>query len=280
MATRPIKANRRARSRAGGAAGASPRTATEVYGLVAAPQAPAIAGAPKGLPGLSSPRALGAGDGLWLVVADAPLPDYGAEAIGRRLGDLAWVSACAVAHERVVEHFGAAGTIMPMKLFTLFAGDARAVEHITGQRERLERLLARVAGCREWGVRVHLDERRARAAAATQAAPAAGGTGTAFLEQKRRQQQTSRQALASAQARADEIHEALAARARGAVRREPLAAEPGMRLLLDAAFLVPEADAASFEAEVGRGSDVLAQLGCETVVTGPWPPYNFVAEAP
>ncbi len=258
------------------------RAAIYVYGLVAAPAAPAVAAAPQGLPRLSSPRALAAGDGLWLIVADAPLPDYGSDAIGRRLEDLSWVSTCALAHERVVEHFAAAGTVVPMKLFTLFAGDARAVEHIAGQRERLERLLSRVAGCREWGVRVHLDERRARkaATAAGETLPGDGGTGTAFLQQKRRQQEASRQAVARAQARAEEVHEALAARARGVVRREPLAAEPGERLLLDAAFLVPEGDAAAFEAEVGRGSEALARLGCETILTGPWPPYNFVAEAP
>jgi len=268
------------RARRGGVVDASPRAATYVYGLVAAPATPPVDAAPPGLPGLSPPRALAAGDGLWLLVAGAPLPDYGAEEIGRRLEDLAWVSTCAVAHERVVEHFGAAGTVVPMKLFTLFADDARAVAHIAGERPRLERLLARVAGCREWGVRVHLDERRASAAAAAQEAPPAGGTGTAFLQQKRRQQEASRRAVERAQARTDEVHEALAGRSRGVVRREPLAAEPGARLLLDAAFLVPEGDAAAFEAEVGRGSEALAQLGCETILTGPWPPYNFVAEAP
>jgi hypothetical protein len=275
MEGKPVKPSRGART-----AAPTRARATYVYGLVAAPAAPAVAAAPKGLPRLSSPRALAAGDGLWLIVADAPLRDYGADAIGRRLEDLSWVSTCALAHERVVEHFAAAGTVVPMKLFTLFAGDARAVEHIAGQRERLERLLSRVAGCREWGVRVHLDERRARKTVAAGKAPPSGGTGTAFLQQKRRQQEASRQAVARAQARAEEVHTALAARARGVVRREQLAAEPGERLLLDAAFLVPESDAAAFEAEVGRGSEALARLGCETILTGPWPPYNFVAEAP
>jgi hypothetical protein len=222
------------------------------------------------------PRALAAGEGLWLVVADALLPDYGAEEIGRRLDDLSWVSTCAVAHERVVEHFAQAGTLVPMKLFTLFASDARAVAHIDGERERVGRLLARVEGCREWGVRIHLDERRARAAAATPAARGAG-TGTAFLQQKRQQQEAARLLAGRARTRADELYEALAGRAREAVRRPP-PAEGGARLLLDAAFLVPEPAAAEFEADVGRGSEVLARLGCETTLTGPWPPYNFVAE--
>jgi len=47
--------------------------ATYLYCLVRAPEKPSLAGAPPGLPGLSPPRALAAGDGLWLIAADAPL---------------------------------------------------------------------------------------------------------------------------------------------------------------------------------------------------------------
>ncbi len=255
-----------------------PQAATYVYGLLQAPAPPAVDAAPPGLPDLSPARALPAGDGLWLLAADAPLPAYSAEEIGRRLEDLSWVSTCAVAHERVVEHFAAAGTLVPMKLFTLFAGDARAVEHIGAERERLVRLLARVAGCREWGVRVHLDEKRARAALAAAAPPPAAGAGTAFLQQKRQQQEAARLIVERARDRAAELFETLAGCSREAVQRAPIAAEAGARLLLDAAFLVPEPGAAAFEAEVKRGAEGLARLGCETTLTGPWPAYNFLGE--
>ncbi|HEX9669146.1 MAG TPA: GvpL/GvpF family gas vesicle protein [Thermoanaerobaculia bacterium] len=261
----------------------SPSLATYVYALLRSQAAPATGGAPAGLPGLSAPRALDAGGGLWLVAADAPLPDYGADEIGRRLEDLSWVSTCALAHERMVEHFGAAATLVPMKLFTLFAGDARAVEHIGGERGRLARLLDRIEGCREWGVRVLFDEAAARAALDAEGnggegGGPSGGAGTAFLQQKKRQRQAARTLAARAGAAAEELFAALAARARDAVRRDPPAAEVAARLLLDAAFLVPEEAAAAFEEEVGRGAEALRRLGGDVTLTGPWPAYNFAAE--
>ncbi|HET9212276.1 MAG TPA: GvpL/GvpF family gas vesicle protein, partial [Thermoanaerobaculia bacterium] len=72
----------------------------------------------------------------------------------------------------------------------------------------------------------------------------------------------------------------LAAGASEAVRREPAASpESGGRLLLDAAFLVPRERSADFEAIVERCARRLAPRACDVTLTGPWPPYNFLAEA-
>src|SRR5688572_17770531 len=99
---------------------------------------------PRGLAGAGPVRLLDAGERLWLVAADAPLARYGAAAIERGLRDLTWVSACAMGHEGVVEHFARRATVIPMKLFTLFASDERAVAHVQRTRRRLDRLITRV----------------------------------------------------------------------------------------------------------------------------------------
>ena len=72
---------------------------------------------------------LDAQGGLHVVVADAPLSEYGEAAIARGLANLEWVSRAAMAHERVVESFGGADAVLPMKLFTIFTNEARAVAH-------------------------------------------------------------------------------------------------------------------------------------------------------
>ena len=77
----------------------------------------------RGLPGAEPPRLLDAGEQLWLVVATAPVAQYGAAPIERRLQDLDWVSRCAMAHEAVVEDAARSGPVVPMKLFTLFSSD-------------------------------------------------------------------------------------------------------------------------------------------------------------
>lgn len=233
---------------------------------------------PPGLPGLSSPRALAVGDGLWLVAADAPLPEYGAASIQENLQDLDWVSARAMAHEAMVEHFsdlGGTGTVVPMKLFTLFAGDDRALEHIRSERGRLDRVLDRIAGCQEWGVLVRFDEAKAKEVAAGEARRGSGAqsTGTAFLLRKKMEQEASRTLLARLRGEMDEVFSDLAEQAAESRRREPVPSSP---LLLDGAFLVRSDQTAGFETTVDRWAKRLSEQACEVTLTGPWPPYNFI----
>ena len=67
--------------------------ATYLYCVAHSRRAPSLARAPRGLPGTGLLRALDAGDGLWLVVADAPLDRYGGAPVEARLRDLDWVAA-------------------------------------------------------------------------------------------------------------------------------------------------------------------------------------------
>src|SRR2546423_1283486 len=133
-------------------------TATYLYCLVRHPGELSLQGAPPGLPDLTALRVLEVAPGLWLVAATAPLPDFSSERIEERLTDLDWVSTCALAHEAVIEHFRDAPALLPLKLFTLFASDERALAHLRASREQLDKVLDRVAGRVEWGVRVRLDE--------------------------------------------------------------------------------------------------------------------------
>jgi len=256
--------------------------ATYLYCLVRAPRDPLSVEVPPGLPGLSPPRALAVGRGLWLIVAGAPLSEYGSAEIQRQLADLSWVSDRALAHEAMIEHFSALGAVLPMKLFTLFASDERAVANIHDHRERLVRALDRVEGRVEWGVRIRLDDVRAREVLAAEAREGGGqSSGKAFLLRKKLEQDASRELAGRLHAEMDDTFAELALGAAEAVRREPAAApESGGRLLLDAAFLVPVQGNAEFEAIVERCASRLAPRACDVTLTGPWPPYNFIEEAP
>jgi hypothetical protein len=227
---------------------------------------------------MGRPRALAAGGALWLVAADAPVARYGAVPIERGLRDLEWVSRCAVAHEAVVEHVGRSGPVVPMKLFTLFSSDARAVGHIRPRRRRLERVLARVAGCQEWGVRVSLDPARAAALArpASRGATSRLHAGTRFLLRKRDEQAAHRRLAARARADVQRAFRELTRLARDARRRPPLPVDGQPVALLDAAYLVPATRVTRFRTAVGQIARRLGSRGCAVTLTGPWPPYNFV----
>lgn len=230
---------------------------------------------PGGLPGAGPLRGLDAGDGVWLVAAAAPLERYGAEAIDARLADLDWVSKCALAHDAVVEHFARSRPVIPMKLFTLFTSDERALAHVARTRRKLTRLFARVADREEWGVRLLLDERRALA---PREAPVSAVSGTDFLTRKKNAKDTRQRLVADALAEADRLFDALGRVADDSRRRTPAAEGPTSRMVLDAAFLVGRADARRFKATVRDAARPLTARGLECLLTGPWPPYHFVAD--
>jgi hypothetical protein len=279
-------------------------TATYLYCVVHTPRPPSVRGAPRGLPGTTGLRLLEAGDGFWLITADAPLDRFGTAPIERGLKDLRWVSACAMGHEGVVEHFARRATVIPMKLFTLFTSDERALAHVRRQRGRLRRLARRIGGRQEWGVRVTWSEdgagsarqSRGRAGAAGDAgrvgnagrvsdAERAGdasrgrdaGRGTAFLLGKLQVRELAAQRRLDAARATDQLYRRLA-RLADQSRRQPIGeASGGVRILLDAAFLVPVSRAASFRAAVKRILPDLTRAGVRPTVSGPWPAYTFVA---
>ena len=234
-----------------------------VYCVIAAARRPRLARVPRGLPGMGSVRLLDVEEGLFAAVADAPLERYDEAAINRGLSDLDWVSRAAVAHEAVVESFISETAVLPMKLFTIFTTDDRAVEHVRAQRRRVATIVKRVANHQEWGVRVVLDRDRSVAAA----------------PKKKAQRDAVVELAAHARETVAALYDRLAARARLAKRR--LASElpvQGGPLLLDAAFLVPRARAASFQALASREARALARHGYGLTFSGPWPPYSFVQD--
>jgi hypothetical protein len=218
----------------------------------------------------------------WLAVADAPLALYGEDAINRQLSDLDWVSRAAVAHEAMVESFIEQPAVLPMKLFTIFMNDDRALEHVRAERRRIEAVLGRVAGHHEWGVRVVLLD--AGAARAQDAAKGVGKrrpvtSGAAYLSAKKAQRDRAAELAGRAQEVVAGLYDRLDRQAARSTRRA-LSELPRQRspLLLDAAFLVPRGRSRLFTATIARESKALAAPGYHVTMSGPWPPYSFVQE--
>jgi hypothetical protein len=257
------------------------------------------------LPGMGPVRLLDVGSHLWLVVADAPLGRYGEQAINRQLSDLDWVSRAAVVHEAIVESFIDQRAVLPMKLFTIFASDDRALGQVRGDRRRVDALVRRVARQDEWGVRVTLERtglrlgwqlasdgqaRRsvkgaiassaiASRGASTRASSRAASAGMSYLSEKKAERDAAVELAEHARQTVAGLFDRLAARSRQARRRSasemPMQGSP---LLLDAAFLVPRTRAAGFRALAAREARALGRLGYHVVLTGPWPPYTFVKD--
>jgi len=258
----------------------SRESATYLYCLVQAARRPSVAGAPRGLPGTGGLRVLQAASDLWLVAADAPLTQYGGPPIERGLRDLDWVAQRGAAHARVVEHFARRRTTLPMKLFTLFTEDARALADVGAGHARIRRVLDRVAGRQEWGVRVRLDAQLARRTLRRRPADGTGGAhaGTRFLMRKKHERDAAQALVREGRAAVDDALQTLSGLADG-TRRRPGAELEGTRLLLDASLLVRAERAGALKRTIRRLANDLGARGYRLEMTGPWPPYTFVTDA-
>jgi hypothetical protein len=137
-----------------------------------------------------------------------------------------------------------------------------------------------LAGRAEWGVQARLagggpTARRAQATARRETARL--GPGTRFLELRRRQRETARDLASGAKAATAALYRTLARHADAARQRPPVSMDGRPALLLDAAFLVPAASAVQFRQAVRAQTARAADRGLQIRLTGPWPPYSFVA---
>ena len=227
----------------------------------------------EGMPGGHQLRAIEVGDQLWAIVQSVPEAEYNETALSRGLQNLDWVSPRAIAHERVIESLLSAQALLPMPLFTLFTSDDRAVQHVQSDATRIRRLLKRVEGKIEWGLRLTFDQQAARAKLSSRPVT----SGREFLARKRDVLSISRTRVKEAEGAADRVYKAMSRLATAARRRTSLErAALGSRLLLDAAFLVPIGKSGAFRSALRQQTRGLRATGIAVSLTGPWPAYNFI----
>lgn len=246
-----------------------------VYGVVEARRAPSLSGSPQGVPESGAVRSVEVADGLYLVLADADPQQWSEAAIARGLRDMDWVGLRALAHDDVLAALLGEDALVPMKAFTLFSSEKRAIDDVRSRLETVRRVLARVRGAIEWGLRMRFDEQAARERQARAAAETKPTSGAAFLQRKKKLHDAAKNARSDAYAAARRVAERIAAKVKEAlVIPAPQGTGP-TSLLLEVAFLVPRSATAAIESIVAEERASLAALGVEPELTGPWAPFHF-----
>jgi hypothetical protein len=253
-----------------------------LYGLTSA-DAPD----PGGVAGLhEGPVRLIRDAGLAGIVSEVPAGPYSADHLEARMADLEWMGRRGVEHERVLNWFVDRGAVVPLAPFSLHANEDRVRERLRELAGRVGPLLERLAGRREWGVRVrrtpavahHLGELSPRLRALIEQIDGASPGRRYLLERK------------LDAARADELRSAVDRLARDWFGRLAERAEQAERLpiavqsdssdaevpVLHAAFLVADEALPGFERALADLVGHFSALGFAWEFTGPWPPYHFV----
>jgi hypothetical protein len=217
---------------------------------------------------------------LAAVAAPVDLDEFGEAGLARNLEDRAWLEERVRRHEAVLERVVAHGPVVPFRFGAIYsrAEDVRAM--LEERHEELAAALARVRGRVELGVKGWLDRERLESRLARERPPASpASAGRAYLERRRAERDDAGEAGARALHAARAAHERLLELATAGVVNRPQPRELSRRseqMVLNAAYLVPAGDTRLREVvdALNRESERLA-LTFE--VTGPWPPYNFVA---
>jgi hypothetical protein len=194
--------------------------------------------------------------GLTVLVSDVSLAEFGEAALRENLENLDWLDEVAQEHHYVIDAAARLFPLLPVRLATVYSGDADVCAALTARGAQLHDALHRVGGRIEWGVNAY-------AAAGGQDAEPGGAEPGGGAE------------VAGAQA----VHVELAAKAAD-TRLHPShpAQLDGIRppMLLNAAYLLDAADSVTFTAAVAGQATAHPELRVE--LTGPWPPYSFAAE--
>lgn len=210
------------------------------------------------------------------AAASVPLAEFGEDAIAAHLNDRAWLESQARAHEAVLERVAAVAAVVPFRFGAIYR-DRRDVEAMLGERaHELVAALSRVEGRVELGVKVWADRSRLEASSG---ASGAAATGRAYLERRLQEQERAQRLADRVTEIAHAAHTRLLRKAIEGVANRPQPRELTGRdepMILNGAYLVAAGDQL-LAAEVDALRAEHVDDGISFELTGPWPPYNFVA---
>ena len=213
--------------------------------------------------------------GLTALVSEVAGADFDEQRLREHLGDMAWVQDTARRHELVLEAIGAVATVIPMRMCTVYPGEAEIRQLLAREVRGLREGLRYLEGKAEWGVKVVFTY------PFTGSASDSGrvASGADYMRRRSRDREARADAAERAEDAARHVHEVLDTVAEDSVIVSPQSHEqrdPPGTLLLNGVYLVQDASRADFRAQVSALARSFVELGIELELTGPWPAYNFV----
>lgn len=108
--------------------------------------------------------------GLIAVVSTVPEADFAEEPLRAHLEDLDWLTATARAHQQVIDALTVVTTPLPLRLATVFRDDSGVRTMMEAREDDFRRVLDRLEGRVEWGVKVYAEPEPTEAAQPTEPA--------------------------------------------------------------------------------------------------------------
>ncbi len=223
-------------------------------------------------------------EGLGALVSAVPLAEFAAERVRSLAQDDAWLGRIVREHERVVDALQKSFTIVPARLFSVYASDDDIRDSLAESRSSILRTLAALAGCDEFEIRLTFDrallgERLKRTApeiAKLVAARAASTAGRGYLVERQIASLLKRTIESTIEGVGEQAFVELRSHTlaeRDLSSRRITEGETTLAVLRRA-FLVRRAERGEFLEAVEQTGVLHPEARVE--YGGPWPPYNFV----
>jgi len=219
---------------------------------------------------------------LAAIARTVSLDEFGEEQLHERLNDVRWLEALARRHEAVLDEALSRMTVVPMRLCTIYRGEAQVEEMLAAEHDVFADALARLEGRAEWGAKLIAEPgalERAAAGAETAEKAEALSPGASYMRGKGRQARAREELDRVAGEWAEEVHERFSRRATEAlvnpVQNPEVSGHVG-DMLLNGVYLVPYDDVGKLRADAEALAQEFEPMGASVELTGPWPAYNFV----
>ncbi|MEJ2124248.1 MAG: GvpL/GvpF family gas vesicle protein [Alphaproteobacteria bacterium] len=201
-----------------------------------------------------------------------------------------WATGRALAHHHVLAAMASLCTVAPVKFGALCRNMDDILALFERQGSKFARVLDRVAGAQEWGVKLFADMDASRtmaentlAVATLKAEMTAASPGKAYFLRKKLDDAISEELREVLSRLSENIHGQLAALSKEATpnpAQQQLGAQLGSKsrlLILDASYLVAVNRTVELQQTVAHFAETLPAQGADLILTGPWPPYSFAS---
>jgi Gas vesicle synthesis protein GvpL/GvpF len=223
-------------------------------------------------------------NGLTAIISRVDEDTYGSQQIEERLEDLGWVAQQGLAHERVVAWFVDLAQIIPASLFTLYSSQRALESSIASQRSVIGAELQRLAGQREWDVKVSYDasalaEHSGNYSEAVRKLDEEIKTappGRKYLLERKRTDLAKSEVIRVARELGQQIFEQATPICTDAITLPIPQTGEHLPVVLHAAMLVARDREAELVERLERARDESQSNGVHVTFSGPWAPYRFV----
>jgi hypothetical protein len=209
--------------------------------------------------------------------------DFSQAVIDARAKDVEWLGAIGYRHQNVMAALMRGGTIVPLRAFTLFRSEESLRAHLETNGEQLAKLLQRLDGKQEWTLRIEIDAerwseallRRVDSLRAISEEAASAPAGKAFLLRKKLDEERKRASKEAEEAVVGEIGSEVVSRLACDTLAESRTQRGGAFPQIN--VLINRDEEARLQELRDEMNARYAGDGIALALTGPWPPYSFVA---